>query len=180
MVNVVINDYVGSRQISLWASGLPPLSKQPESTDPSKPSMSIFGMTFVKSHNAVVTAGSDMCIRWWDVINNPDDSYVLVSPDKPEQPVTGSFVKHGEFRFRIVDGVEIIHDVTANQNSVHAKKFDLDPGSSGSPASNATSGHTYHHSNAHHNVITDIATVATPNQSFIVSSSADGVIKIWK
>lgn len=145
--------------------------------------MSMFGMTFVKSHNAVITAGSDMCIRWWDVITNPENSYVLVSPDKPEQPVTGSFVKHGEFRFRIVDGVEVIQDVTVSQNQNQlGKKFDMDSGGggSGSPTSNTSSGHSYHHSNAHHNVITDIATVATPNQSFIISSSADGVIKIWK
>src|SRR5437868_3368456 len=87
----------GSRQLSLWASSLPPLSKQPESSGSSKINMSMFGMTFVKSHNAVVTAGSDMSIRWWDVLNNPEDSYVLVSPDRPEQPVTGSLTKYGDF-----------------------------------------------------------------------------------
>ena len=141
--------------------------------------MSMFGMTFVKSHNAVITAGSDMCMRWWD-ISYPEDSFVLVSPEKPEQPVTGSLVKHGEFRFRIVDGVEIVHDITPSQHAgTGGKKYDLETGSSSSTSSTST-GHSYHHSNAHHNVITDIATVATQNQSFIVSSSADGVIKIWR
>jgi len=170
----------------LWASSLPPLSKQPEQ-DPnssSRPSLSMFGMAFIKSHNSVVTAGSDMCIRWWD-LNCQTDSFILVNPEKPEQPITGPPVKHGDFRFRLVDGVEVIHDTTGSiQTSVgHNKKSDIDTGSigsSGSSNSSTSTGHSYHHSNAHHNVITDLATVATANQSFIISASADGVIKIWK
>jgi len=169
----------GGRQISLWSSNLPPLSKQPESPVPSKPSMSIFGMTFIKSYHAVVTAGSDMCIRWWDIAS-PDDSYMLVSPEKPEQPITGPSVKHGDFRFRIVDGVEVIHDLTSSHGPGSAgNKFEA--GSNvPSAASVTTPGSSNYYSSSHHNVITDIASVATPNQSFIVSTSADGVIKIWK
>jgi WD40 repeat protein len=170
--------------VSLWASTLPCLSKQQESITPSRPSMSMFGMAFVKSHNSVITAGNDMCIRWWD-LNCQTDSYILANPEKPEQPITGPSVKHGDFRFRLVDGVEVIHDTTGSvQNAIgQGKKADLDAGSigsSGSSTSSTSTGHTYHHSNAHHNVITDLATIATPNQSFIISASADGVIKVWK
>lgn len=174
----------GSRHLSLWASTLPPLSKQPEPVSQSRPPFSVFGMAFVKSHNSVITAGSDMCMRWWN-LNCSTDSYILVNPEKPEQPITGPSVKHGDFRFRLVDGVEVIHDVTATGPSpvTLGKKSDLDSGSigsSGNGANSSNTGHSFHHSNAHHNVITDLATVATPNQSFILSASADGVIKVWK
>jgi len=213
----VWNLETGSRHLCFWASPLPPLSQSTSesalantasqigaplrSPVPSSQQMhSIMGMTFVKSKtlSAVVTGGTDMCLRWWDV-NSPSDSSILMSPEKAEQQISGIH-RNGEFRFRLVDGVEVIHDISGAGRSASVSGYSggnspsgLGPGGSGSPGmqkradsavspAGANSGtvHSIVMGNSHHNSITDVSTVSTPNQTFILTSSSDGVIKVWK
>lgn len=177
--------YKGNRHVSLWASPLPPLSKPPETCIPFRPSTSIQGITFAKNHNAVMTAGSDFCVRWWD-IDQPAESFTLISPEKLEQQLTNStFAKTGEYRFRLVDGVEVIHDLSVNSttpafNSGMSKNSEMDGGLASSGRAPNAMAYSIMMGYAHHNVITDLSTVATPNQSFILSGSSDGVVKVWK
>lgn len=177
---------LGNRHVSLWASPLPPLSKPPETSIPFKPTSSIHGITFAKNHNAVITAGSDFCVRWWD-IDQPAESFTLISPEKLEQQLTNStFTKNGEYRFRLVDGVEVIHDLCVNSSHPEGmsmglhKKSEVDGGLGSSGRVPNAMAYSIMMGYAHHNVITDLSTVATPNQSFILSGSSDGVVKVWK
>jgi phosphoinositide-3-kinase regulatory subunit 4 len=181
----------GSRDLCLWASPQPPLTKPTESPMMGalgKQPYSILGMTFVKSYNAVITGGTDMCVRWWDM-TSPADSYLLVSPDKAEQHINGIH-RTGVYASRLVDGIEVIHDITGNKNVgigsasspvTNVNKIGSDAASISSSGSN-TSGtlNAAAMGNAHHNSISDVATVSTPNQSYILTSSYDGVVKVWK
>jgi len=109
-----------------------------------------------------------------------------MSPEKAEQQISG-VAKAGDFRFRLVDGVEVIHDIsgagrsvgTPNSPSRSGKTVPETGSLASSPLGTATA-HSIVMGNSHHNTITDVTTVTTPNQSFILTSSSDGVIKVWK
>ena len=142
----------------------------------------MLGMTFLRSYNAVVTCGTDMCVRWWD-LTSPSDSYLLVSPDKAEQHINGIH-RTGHYSSRLVDGIEVIHDITGNKSASGATA-----GGASSPklggeivrsSSDTGTANIAAMGNAHHNSISDVSVVSTPNQSFLITSSYDGVIKLWK
>ena len=144
----------------------------------------MLGMTFLRSYNAVVTCGTDMCVRWWD-LTSPSDSYLLVSPDKAEQHINGIH-RTGHYSSRLVDGIEVIHDITGNKSASGGSK--AGGGGASSPklggevsrSDTGTANNVAAMGNAHHNSISDVAVVSTPNQSFLITSSYDGVIKLWK
>jgi len=168
---------------------MPPFSKPSETA---RVTSSTHGIAFVPTLNSVITAGSDMCVRWWDLNCGPDSS-ILISPDKADATLSNGGNQNvpqsqnrnnGEFRFRLIEGVEVIHDLSAGSNNptrpnVANNNMADGPGTSSGPALHSNSSATCL-GNAHHNIITDVATVATPNQSFILTSSSDGVIKVWK
>lgn len=117
----------------------------------------------------------------------PAESFTLISPEKLEQQLTNStFSKTGEYRFRLVDAVEVIHDLSVTSgspggvNSGYGKKTEVDGGLGSSGRAPNAMAYSIMMGYAHHNVITDLSTVATPNQSFILSGSSDGVVKVWK
>ena len=124
-----------------------------------------------------------MCIRWWE-LNSPNDSCILMSPEKAEQQISGT-PRNGEFRFRLVDGVEVIHDISGVGRSISVSTTGggTSPGVANKRTESGSSTGTAHSivmGNSHHNSITDVCTVSTPNQSFLLSASSDGVIKVWK
>ncbi|XP_044311683.1 phosphoinositide 3-kinase regulatory subunit 4 isoform X1 [Varanus komodoensis] len=141
----------GDRRFTLWASSAPPLSE-------SQPSLhSVHGIycSPADGNPILLTAGSDMKIRFWDLAY-PERSYIVAGSP------SGSSVSY--YR-KIIEGTEVVQEV---QNKPKMGPTDETPrrGPESLPV-------------GHHDIITDIATFQT-TQGFIITASRDGIVKVWK
>ncbi|XP_077160519.1 phosphoinositide 3-kinase regulatory subunit 4 [Paroedura picta] len=141
----------GDRRFTLWASSAPPLSEQQTSPH------SVHGIycSPADGNPILLTAGSDMKIRFWDLAY-PERSYVVAG---------GSSGPSVSYYRKIIEGTEVVQEI---QNKQKMGPTDETPrrGPESLPV-------------GHHDIITDIATFQT-TQGFIVTASRDGIVKVWK
>lgn len=175
-----------SRTLALWASPTPPLSSYQGSCHNS---YGAFIGCRIGGHNKpfILSGGSDLRLRYWDLFN-PEQS-ALISGGAYDtirnQDVT--------YDLRLVDGVEVIQETQKPSSSPLASHGVYCDGLGSSPAlagihnlSNLKAspplGITmtdYNPPSGHADVISDI-TMVQGSQSYIVSASKDGVVKVWK
>ncbi|XP_036706463.1 phosphoinositide 3-kinase regulatory subunit 4 isoform X3 [Balaenoptera musculus] len=141
----------GDRRFTLWASGAPPLSE----LQPSPHSVHGLYCSPADGNPILLTAGSDMKIRFWDLAY-PERSYVIAGS------TSSSSVSY--YR-KIIEGTEVVQEI---QNKQKVGPSDDTPrkGPESLPV-------------GHHDIITDVATFQT-TQGFIVTASRDGIVKVWK
>ncbi len=78
---------------------------------------------------------------------------------------------HNVYRSRIIEGVDVFKEVlittTGSLSTTH-------------PPTSSVQSESSSHMYSHVDFITDLALLPYKNQQFLVSSSHDGVLKIWK
>uniref|UniRef100_A0A673VLM6 non-specific serine/threonine protein kinase n=1 Tax=Salmo trutta TaxID=8032 RepID=A0A673VLM6_SALTR len=134
----------GDRKFTLWASSAPPLSEMQPPAD---------------GNPLLLTAGSDMRIRFWDLAY-PERSYIVAGG--ANEPLHCPSVLYSR---KIIEGTEVVQEIHSKQKS-GATEDAPRRGPESLPV-------------GHHDIITDIATFQT-TQGFIVTSSRDGIVKVWK
>ncbi|XP_015669846.1 phosphoinositide 3-kinase regulatory subunit 4 [Protobothrops mucrosquamatus] len=141
----------GDRRFTLWASSAPPLSE----LQPSSHSVHGIYCSPADGNPILLTAGSDMKIRFWDLAY-PERSYIVAG--SPSSPSVSYYRK-------IIEGTEVVQEI---QNKHKMGPTDETPrrGPESLPI-------------GHHDIITDVATFQT-TQGFIVTASRDGIVKVWK
>ncbi|KAM6450001.1 phosphoinositide 3-kinase regulatory subunit 4 isoform 1-T3 [Liasis olivaceus] len=141
----------GDRRFTLWASSAPPLSE----SQPSPHSVHGIYCSPADGNPILLTAGSDMKIRFWDLAY-PERSYIVAGSSS--SPSVSYYRK-------IIEGTEVVQEI---QNKHKMGPTDETPrrGPESLPV-------------GHHDIITDIATFQT-TQGFIVTASRDGIVKVWK
>ncbi|KAI0213059.1 Phosphoinositide 3-kinase regulatory subunit 4 [Lamellibrachia satsuma] len=144
----------GARCKTLWASSTPPLSLNKASHH------SVNGQFMGPPDNPfLLTAGSDMRIRYWD-LNCPSKSHLLVpaAGDPTNQTVIS-------YRSQLIEGTEVLQETYSPARSVGNEDIprrvpDMPPV-------------------GHHDIITDL-NVCQRSQCFFITSSRNGVVKVWK
>ncbi|KAJ6666460.1 hypothetical protein lerEdw1_020183 [Lerista edwardsae] len=141
----------GDRRFTLWASSAPPLSE----LQPSPHSVHGIYCSPADGNPILLTAGSDMKIRFWDLAY-PERSYIVAG---------SSSCSSVSYYRKIIEGTEVVQEI---QNKQKIGPTDETPrrGPESLPV-------------GHHDIITDIATFQT-TQGFIVTASRDGIVKVWK
>ncbi|XP_054240656.1 phosphoinositide 3-kinase regulatory subunit 4 [Indicator indicator] len=141
----------GDRRFTLWASSAPPLSE----LQPSPNSIHGIYCSPASGNPILLTAGSDMKIRFWDLAY-PERSYIVAG---------SSSCPSVSYYRKIIEGTEVVQEI---QNKQKLGPTDETPrkGPESLPV-------------GHHDIITDIATFQT-TQGFIVTASRDGIVKVWK
>uniref|UniRef100_A0A8C3IGJ2 Phosphoinositide 3-kinase regulatory subunit 4 n=1 Tax=Chrysemys picta bellii TaxID=8478 RepID=A0A8C3IGJ2_CHRPI len=141
----------GDRRFTLWASSAPPLSE----LQPSPHSVHGIYCSPADGNPILLTAGSDMKIRFWEMAY-PERSYIVAGS------ATCPSVSYNR---KIIEGTEVVQEI---QNKQKMGPTDETPrrGPESLPV-------------GHHDIITDIATFQT-TQGFIVTASRDGIVKVWK
>ncbi|KAM3822105.1 phosphoinositide 3-kinase regulatory subunit 4 isoform 1-T3 [Vipera latastei] len=141
----------GDRRFTLWASSAPPLSE----SQPSSHSVHGIYCSPADGNPILLTAGSDMKIRFWDLAY-PERSYIVAGSSS--SPSVSYYRK-------IIEGTEVVQEI---QNKHKMGPTDETPrrGPESLPI-------------GHHDIITDVATFQT-TQGFIVTASRDGIVKVWK
>ncbi|XP_046767943.1 phosphoinositide 3-kinase regulatory subunit 4 isoform X2 [Gallus gallus] len=141
----------GDRRFTLWASSAPPLSE----LQPSPNSIHGIYCSPASGNPILLTAGSDMKIRFWDLAY-PERSYIVAG---------SSNCPSVSYYRKIIEGTEVVQEI---QNKQKMGPTDETPrkGPESLPV-------------GHHDIITDIATFQT-TQGFIVTASRDGIVKVWK
>ncbi|KAH7959192.1 hypothetical protein HPB49_009161 [Dermacentor silvarum] len=149
-----------ARLRTLWASTSPPLSEKQAPS--SAPVHSVYSMYIspLECGPFMLTAGSDMRIRLWD-INNPLASHVVAG--SATDTLTPSF----SYKSSLIDGTKVIQEVYSSRprkdqpSSEQPKRYPEQPPT------------------GHNDCISDIGIVQT-SQTFIISTSKNGVVKVWK
>uniref|UniRef100_A0A8C7Z116 non-specific serine/threonine protein kinase n=1 Tax=Oryzias sinensis TaxID=183150 RepID=A0A8C7Z116_9TELE len=145
----------GDRKFTLWASSAPPLSEM----QPSPHSVHGIYCSPADGNPLLLTAGSDMRIRFWDLAY-PERSYIVAGGANDSLHCPSVF-----YTRKIIEGTEVVQEIHSKQKSGAAED---------SPRRGPESLPV-----GHHDIITDIATFQT-TQGFIVTSSRDGIVKVWK
>uniref|UniRef100_A0A672L6Q6 non-specific serine/threonine protein kinase n=1 Tax=Sinocyclocheilus grahami TaxID=75366 RepID=A0A672L6Q6_SINGR len=145
----------GDRKFTLWASSAPPLSEM----HPSPHSVHGIYCSPADGNPLLLTAGSDMRIRFWDLAY-PERSYVVAGGANDSLHCPSVF-----YNRKIIEGTEVVQEIHSKQKSGSTEDTPR-RGPESFPV-------------GHHDIITDIATFQT-TQGFIVTSSRDGIVKVWK
>ncbi|KAI5106465.1 phosphoinositide 3-kinase regulatory subunit 4 isoform X1 [Silurus meridionalis] len=158
----------GDRKFTLWASSAPPLSESQACIiisylqflhDPSPHSVHGIYCSPADGNPLLLTAGSDMRIRFWDLAY-PERSYIVAGGANDSLHCPSVF-----YNRKIIEGTEVVQEIHSKQKS-GATEDAPRRGPESLPV-------------GHHDIITDIATFQT-TQGFIVTSSRDGIVKVWK
>ncbi|XP_077453778.1 phosphoinositide 3-kinase regulatory subunit 4 [Stigmatopora argus] len=159
----------GDRKFTLWASSAPPLSE----SQPSPHSVHGLYCSPADGNPLLLTAGSDMRIRFWDLAY-PERSYMVAGGANDALHCPSVLYSR-----KIIEGTEVVQEI-------HSKQKSGSGGGCGGGGGNGSGGGEDSPrrgpdslSVGHHDIITDVATFQT-TQGFIVTSSRDGVIKVWK
>ena len=113
---------------------------------------SVRGMTtcIVDNSPVVLTGGTDRAIRLWNLADSSQCAHIV-------SPITKSKNIHFSFKTQVIEGVEVFREMKSTLDTT---------GTADEQA--ATESHV--------DFITDLAI----NQQFILSSSHDGILKLWK
>ena len=146
----------------LWPSQAPPLAA---STSQSVNTEFMSSVVSLQSHdtNVLVTAGTDMKIRFWD-LQNFSSSFVVAAGGN--EPVTGQFYKS-----RVIEATEVIYEVK-DKPPQGAPTPSKKEGRNDSKPIEASQGHL--------NWISGLTMCQGASNWYIVSGSRDGVIKVWR
>uniref|UniRef100_A0A8C9TUR3 non-specific serine/threonine protein kinase n=1 Tax=Scleropages formosus TaxID=113540 RepID=A0A8C9TUR3_SCLFO len=145
----------GDRKFTLWASTAPPLSEM----QPSPHSVHGIYCSPADGNPLLLTAGSDMRIRFWDLAY-PERSYIVAGGASDSLHCPSVF-----YNRKIIEGTEVVQEIHSKQKSGSTEDVPR-RGPESLPV-------------GHHDIITDIATFQT-TQGFIVTASRDGIVKVWK
>uniref|UniRef100_A0A673B3I2 non-specific serine/threonine protein kinase n=1 Tax=Sphaeramia orbicularis TaxID=375764 RepID=A0A673B3I2_9TELE len=145
----------GDRKFTLWASTAPPLSEM----QPSPHSVHGIYCSPADGNPLLLTAGSDMRIRFWDLAY-PERSYIVAGGANDSLHCPSVLYSR-----KIIEGTEVVQEIHSKQKSGVVEDSPR-RGPEALPV-------------GHHDIITDIATFQT-TQGFIVTSSRDGIVKVWK
>ncbi|KAM9782637.1 LOW QUALITY PROTEIN: phosphoinositide 3-kinase regulatory subunit 4 [Neosynchiropus ocellatus] len=145
----------GDRKFTLWASSAPPLSE----LQPSPHSVHGIYCSPADGNPLLLTAGSDMRIRFWDLAYL-ERSYIVAGGANDSLHCPSVLYSR-----KIIEGTEVVQEIHSKQKSGVVED---------SPRRGPESLPV-----GHHDIITDIATFQT-TQGFIVTSSRDGIVKVWK
>uniref|UniRef100_A0A8C1YLT1 non-specific serine/threonine protein kinase n=1 Tax=Cyprinus carpio TaxID=7962 RepID=A0A8C1YLT1_CYPCA len=145
----------GDRKFTLWASSAPPLSEM----QPSPHSVHGIYCSPADGNPLLLTAGSDMRIRFWELAY-PERSYIVAGGANDSLHCPSVF-----YNRKIIEGTEVVQEIHSKQKSGSTEDTPR-RGPESLPV-------------GHHDIITDIATFQT-TQGFIVTSSRDGIVKVWK
>lgn len=145
----------GDRKLTLWASSAPPLSE----LQPSPHSVHGIYCSAADGNPLLLTAGSDMRIRFWDLAYT-ERSYIVAGGAHDSLHCPSVLYSR-----KIIEGTEVIQEIHSKQKSGSVEDSPR-RGPEALPV-------------GHHDIITDIATFQT-TQGFIVTSSRDGIVKVWK
>ncbi|KAM6967962.1 phosphoinositide 3-kinase regulatory subunit 4 [Aplochiton taeniatus] len=145
----------GDRKFTLWASSAPPLSEM----QPSPHSVHGIYCSPADGNPLLLTAGSDMRIRFWDLAY-PERSYIVAGGANDSLHCPSVLYSR-----KIIEGTEVVQEIHSKQKSGVTEDAPR-RGQQALPV-------------GHHDIITDIATFQT-TQGFIVTSSRDGIVKVWK
>ncbi|KAJ8290827.1 hypothetical protein GJAV_G00018030 [Gymnothorax javanicus] len=145
----------GDRKFTLWASSAPPLSEM----QPSPHSVHGIYCSPAEGNPLLLTAGSDMRIRFWDLAY-PERSYIVAGGANDSLHCPSVF-----YNRKIIEGTEVVQEIHSKQKSGSTEDTPR-RGPESLPV-------------GHHDIITDIATFQT-TQGFIVTASRDGIVKVWK
>uniref|UniRef100_A0A8D8G8I8 non-specific serine/threonine protein kinase n=1 Tax=Culex pipiens TaxID=7175 RepID=A0A8D8G8I8_CULPI len=157
----VWNIETGHRQQAYWASSSPPLSN----ANVSSHSVCALLPGVVDGSGFLLTGGTDQRIRYWDPVNLENCSLVVPSPR--DYLATSNI----SYESRLIDGTRVISEITGSattERNARAGSEDVPRSGPDMPAP------------GHHDVISDLLMCRTSKQTFVVSSSRDGVIKLWK
>ncbi|CAG5136560.1 unnamed protein product [Candidula unifasciata] len=151
----------GQRQKTLWPSPSPPLSysKQNKSREDEGVCGVYVGAT--ESKTFVLTGGTDMRLRYWDLnypANSTCFSYGL------DNPRSLSFY----YRAQLIEGCEVIQELESPREPLDKNEAEREI-------------HMLHSSplHGHHDIINDI-TLCHSTQALVVSAARNGHIKVWK
>ncbi|KAJ8710173.1 hypothetical protein PYW07_009539 [Mythimna separata] len=111
-----------------------------------------------------VTGGSDLRLRYWN-LEQPEDSYVLLHAHNDALRHTPNAVK---YRSRIIDGTTVIQECCKLNPSTPASLVEDN-------IYRSVESRSFYHTAP----ITDL-TMVEGTKPYLVSSSADGVINVWK
>ncbi|XP_060807127.1 phosphoinositide 3-kinase regulatory subunit 4 [Amyelois transitella] len=111
----------------------------------------------------LVTGGSDQRIRHWD-LEHPEDSYILVHAPGDQLNTPGSV----KYRSRIIDGTTVIQECCKLNPTIPAPLIEDN-------VYRTVESRSFYHTAP----ITDV-TIVEGSKNYLVSSSADGVINVWK
>ncbi|XP_056633826.1 phosphoinositide 3-kinase regulatory subunit 4 isoform X2 [Diorhabda sublineata] len=144
------------RQEVLWGSTTPPLSKQgtPHSV------CAMLGGCIDRSP-FLLTGGSDQRLRFWNLGKSSFEQSYLAIPAASD-PVGTAL----SYRQRVIDGTSVIYEEACTMRKLDRGEEIPRPGPE-PPAA------------GHRDCISDIA-MCKASQCFLVTSSRDGVIKVWK
>ncbi|KAA0703513.1 Phosphoinositide 3-kinase regulatory subunit 4 [Triplophysa tibetana] len=130
-----------------------------ESPSPSPHSVNGIYCSPADGNPLLLTAGSDMRIRFWDLAY-PERSYIVAGGANDSLHCPSVF-----YNRKIIEGTEVVQEIHSKQKSGSTEDTPR-RGPESLPV-------------GHHDIITDIATFQT-TQGFIVTSSRDGIVKVWK
>ncbi|RWS10687.1 hypothetical protein B4U79_02231 [Dinothrombium tinctorium] len=153
-----------SRRKTLWASSAPPFSRTQTTTH------SVLGMASLttKDTNSLITCGTDMRIRYWDLLS-PHRSYIIndcwKTPPLPSAttPVVTSSSSPPSVNYssKFIEGIQVIQEHYQQQQ--HHNHY-------------VNEQHVV--SPSHKDCITDLTWIQKNN--ILVTVSRDGVVKLWK
>ncbi|KAL3861428.1 hypothetical protein ACJMK2_007462 [Sinanodonta woodiana] len=144
----------GSRRKTMWASSVPTFSK-------TKANMhAVHGMhlSVTDSNVFLLTGGSDMRIRFWD-LSYPANSFIMAGAAGDSIHQTSV-----SYRSRLVEGTEVIEETCSKKQTTNE---DIPRRGPEAPPI----GHT--------DTITDI-NICQASQCLVLSSSRNGIVKVWK
>ncbi|XP_064396061.1 phosphoinositide 3-kinase regulatory subunit 4-like [Halichondria panicea] len=158
-----------TRRQMLWASPAQPFGEMTDNPQQHE-CVRALSTCLIDNCPVVVTGGTDRTVRLWNLVD-PALCSCVISPRLHSKKI------HFDYKSRIIEGVDVFKEVlittagnlsssTTSSNPTHHTSNVLSESSS--------------HMHSHVDFITDLAVVPYKNQQFIVSSSHDGVLKIWK
>ncbi|XP_017771764.1 PREDICTED: phosphoinositide 3-kinase regulatory subunit 4 [Nicrophorus vespilloides] len=154
----------GARERVLWGSSTPPLSKSHLSSQSNQAVCAMYTGCIDRS-GFLLAGGSDQRLRFWD-LQIPSQSYIAI-------PSPNDFLGPSRvYQSRQVDGTNVVVEACEDpppygQPSINLKPDEIPRAGPEPPPT------------GHRDSITDIALCKT-KQCFMLTSSRDGVIKIWK
>ncbi|KAJ0171440.1 hypothetical protein K1T71_012990 [Dendrolimus kikuchii] len=165
---------VGGRDAGAWClestqrtHALWPSTNSPQPLQYTATASHYIGAAYCSSREGnrfVMTGGSDQRVRYWD-LDHPEDSYILVHGPSDQLKYSTNAVK---YRSRIIDGTTVIQECCKVNPSAPASILDDN-------VYRTVESRSFYHTAP----ITDL-TMVEANKTYLVSSSADGVINVWK
>ena len=155
------------RQLVLWPSASPLLAGTSGNSD------FMSSLFSIQNHdtNVLLTAGTDMRIRYWDLQNTQSSFIVCGAGSETVNPAAVSY------RVKVVDGTEVVQEVhdkpkTASGGAASGGKKES---TKDAQAQNKPDAPSY----GHLNWISSL-TLCQATNWYVVSGSRDGVIKVWR